>query len=140
MNSIALSVKKNTNKRIKYKNLEEEHDVVLGTDPNIDPTPYFEVPHPEKDGEKQINSISAPVWDEWQGKYYPCVSVKFHGDYKDESYYLQDVLNAQCGNKYLKYQWKNRSLFNPLLRRMNKQILKTQREKIKFVSFFFFFF
>ena len=103
MNSIVDSIKKKHNKTISYKDVESDFDVVLGSDPNIIPTPHYIVETDEKIEEKTMKSISAPVWDEWQNGYYPCVRVRFHCRYEEESWYLKDILDKPYGQLYLQY-------------------------------------
>ena len=65
-----------------------------------------------------------------------CTYIKFHGSYKEESYYLSDIIEKPYGQLYLKYQLKNRKSFNPLLKEMNKQILNS----LIFFFYIYFFF
>ena len=59
-------------------------------------------------------------------------------DLIEESYHVTDILKKDYGELYLKHEWKNRKSFNPLLRAMNKEILKSKRKILQFVKFIFF--
>ena len=143
MNSITSAVKNRNRTKVNYKSFQSKCNYVLGYDPTVQPTPYYEAFKQSMHNGKRIKSVSAPIWDEWQGDYYACVRVKFHDTDFEESVYLNDILKEPWGELYLRYQWKHKKQFNKDLKNMNKDILKAKRESINFVSIFrfrFFFF